>query len=93
MELEWSALGQRCLSPLRSLLPEAAGSANPGQVKGFMTAGAQRDQVFRAVVSKLAARLDMVNLQIFRGAAILAAPIIPGENLLAESFIRLGIQA
>lgn len=58
-----------------------------------MTAGAQCNQVFGTVVSKLASRLDVMNLQIFGYAAILATPIVPSKNLLAESFVRLSIQS
>ena len=58
-----------------------------------MTAGAQRNQVFGTVVSKLASRLEMMHLKVFRRAAILAAPIVPGKNLLVEGFVRLSIQS
>jgi len=62
-------------------------------VKGLVAAGAQGDQGFRAVVPKLASRLDMMDLQVLGCAAILAAPVVSGKNLPAESFVRLGIQS
>ena len=58
-----------------------------------MTVGAQRDQVFRAVVPKLASRLNMMNLQVFRCPAILAAPVVPPENLAVESLVSLSVQS
>lgn len=42
---------------------------------------------------KLASPLDVMNLQIFGCAAVLAVPIIPGKNLLAKGFVRLSIQS
>jgi hypothetical protein len=58
-----------------------------------MTADAQCDQVFEAVVSKLASRLDVMNLQIFGCAAILATPAIPAQNLFANSLVRVWVQS
>jgi hypothetical protein len=42
---------------------------------------------------KLASPLDVMNLQSFGCAAILATPIVPGKNLLAKSFVRLSVQS
>ena len=58
-----------------------------------MTVGAQGDQILRAVTPELASRSDMMNLQVLGCAAILATPIVPGKNLLAQSFVRLAIQS
>ena len=58
-----------------------------------MTADALRDQVIEVVVSKLASRLDVMNLQIFGCAAILAAPAIPAQNLFANSLVRVSVQS
>jgi len=41
-----------------------------------VTVCAQGDQILGAVVPKLASPLDVMNLQIFGRAAILAAPIV-----------------
>ena len=58
----------------------------------LVTVGTQRDQVFGAVVPKLASPLDVMNLQIFGCAAIPAEPIVPGKNLLVKSLVWLVIQ-
>jgi len=58
-----------------------------------VTVGAQRDQILGAVMPKLASPLDVMNLQIFGCAAILATPIVPGKNLLAEHFVSLPAQS
>jgi len=58
-------------------------------VESLVTGSTQTDQVFADVMPKLASRLDMMNLQVFRCAAILAAPIVSSENLLAESLVVL----
>ena len=57
-----------------------------------MTADAQRDQVFEVVVSKLASRLDMMHLEIFRCAAMLTAPTVSAENLSAKNFVGAQVQ-
>jgi len=54
-----------------------------------MTADAQCDQVFEAVVSKLASRLDVVHLKVFSRATILAAPAVSAQNLFANSLVRV----
>jgi hypothetical protein len=42
---------------------------------------------------ELASPLDVMNLQIFRRAATLTAPMVPGKYPLAESSVRLSIQS
>ena len=56
----------------------------------LMAFDAQRDQVFEAVIPELAARLDVMNLQVLDCAAILTASSIPPENLPAKILVRLG---
>ena len=58
-----------------------------------MTADAQRDQVFEAVVSKLASRLHMMHLEIFRRTAMLTAPAISAQNLFAKSLVHVRVQS
>ena len=58
-----------------------------------MTADAQCDQVFEAVVSKLASRLDVVHLKVFSRATILAAPAVSAQNLFANSLVRVWVQS
>lgn len=48
-----------------------------------MTPGAERDQIAVYVMATMAAEPDMVDLQLGAGAAILAAPAIAPEYLLA----------
>jgi hypothetical protein len=58
-----------------------------------VTVSAQRDQILAAVMSEPAPGLDVMNLQIFGCAAILATPIVPGKNPPVESFVRFPIQS
>ena len=58
-----------------------------------VTVRAERDQILGAVMPKPASPLDVMNLQIFGCAAVLATPIVPGKNLLAKSLVRLSIQS
>jgi hypothetical protein len=58
-----------------------------------VASGTKRDQVLGVVMPKAASRPDMMDLQGFRHPAILAAPIVSGEDLLAKSLVRLRIQS
>jgi hypothetical protein len=52
-----------------------------------MARSAQRDQIFRAVMPKATSRQDVMNLEVLGSAAMLATPIVPCKNLLAQSFV------
>jgi hypothetical protein len=55
-----------------------------------MALDAKRNQVFEAVMPELTPRLDVMNLQVLDGAAILTAPSIPPENLPAKILVCFG---
>ncbi len=48
-----------------------------------MTPGAERDEVLFGIGSQLTPRVDVVDLEVDRTAAALAAPAIPLQHLLA----------
>ncbi len=58
-----------------------------------MTPGAERDEVLFGVVSQSASWLNVVNLKVGRPAAVLAAPAIALQHLLAKSMVGLGVEA
>jgi hypothetical protein len=60
---------------------------------GPVTTRAKRDQVFFGIISELAARAEVVNLQIARCAAILAAPSIARQHVTGQTAIRVGFEA
>ncbi len=58
-----------------------------------MTPGAKSDQVLLGVISESASWLNVVNLEPGRTPAVLAAPAIPLQHLLAKSTVGLGVEA
>jgi hypothetical protein len=56
-----------------------------------MTSTAHGDEIFFNVASQKAARLHMMNLQIFGTSASLASPAIASENSLAKSSIGISV--
>ncbi len=62
-------------------------------VERIMAFDAECHQVFGAVVPKAASRLYVMNLQIAKRAAILAAPSIPLENLPTKVLVCLCFEA
>jgi hypothetical protein len=53
---------------------------------------AQRDQVFLGVGSRMAAELPVVHVKIRHRATGLTPPSIATQDLLAQTFVRQGIQ-
>ena len=53
---------------------------------------AQRDQVFIRVASRMAAKLSVVHLKIRHRATRLTPPAVATQDLLAQTFVRQGIQ-
>jgi len=49
-----------------------------------MAFGAQRDEVVEGVVSEIASRMDVMDLQIRRAATPLAPPSVPHKNFPAK---------
>ena len=58
-----------------------------------MTPGAEGDEVLLGVVAESASWADVVNLEVSRAAAALAAPAIPLQHLLAKSTVGLRVEA
>ena len=48
-----------------------------------VTAGAKGDEVWLGIVAQSASWLNVVNLKVGRPTAVLAAPAVPVQNLLA----------
>ena len=57
-----------------------------------MTPGAERDEVLFGVVSQSASWVDVVDLEVCRIAAGLAAPAIALQHLLAELAVRVRVE-
>jgi len=57
-----------------------------------MTVHAKRDQVGDDIVSEVAPRTDVMDLQIRRTAALLAPPSVPHENFPAKLRVSRPIQ-
>lgn len=57
-----------------------------------VTFGTKRDQVLFGIISQLAARLNVVRLEVSEASAVLTTPPIPLEHLKAQPFVRSGIK-
>jgi hypothetical protein len=57
-----------------------------------VTLGTERDEIQLGIFARKAAKLLMVNLQIRHRAARLTPPAVSTQDLLAQAFIRQGIQ-
>lgn len=57
-----------------------------------MAVQAERDQIVEGVVSEIASRTDVMNLQIRRTATLLAPPPVPHENLPPKLRVSCPIQ-
>jgi hypothetical protein len=53
---------------------------------------AQRDQVLLRVITRVAAKFFVMNLEIRHRAARLASPAVAAEYLVAELFVKLGLK-
>jgi hypothetical protein len=53
---------------------------------------AKRDQVFLGIGSRMAAELSVVHLKMCHRAAGLTPPAIATQDLLAQTFVRKGVQ-
>jgi len=58
----------------------------------LVAACAKRDEVMLDVVSELAPRVDVMNIQIVLAPAALAAPAIPLQYLLTQAFVGLRVK-
>ncbi len=57
-----------------------------------MAPGTQSNQILLGIISKAAALIDVVNLKVGRPAAVLAAPAIPLQHLLAQLSMGLWVE-
>ena len=64
-----------------------------GTMHKRMASGTQRNQVLFGIITALATKLLVVNLQIQSAAATLTPPAITPQHLLPESFVQLGIKS
>ncbi len=62
------------------------------QVSTLVTTGAKGNQILFNVVSQPAPRTDMMNLELSKTAAVLAAPPIALQHLLAKSAVGFGVE-
>jgi hypothetical protein len=58
-----------------------------------VTIHTKRNQIFRCIMAQLTAGIQMMDLQHLCGAAILASPSIPVQDLDFECFVFLHIQS
>jgi hypothetical protein len=72
-------------------LPE--GSTTFLRMEFLMTPGAEGDEVLFGIVAESAPRADVMDLEVGRAAAGLAAPGVPLQHLLAQLTIGLRVEA
>ena len=58
-----------------------------------VTAGAKGDEVWLGIVAQTAAQVEVMNLEFGRMPAVLAAPAVPLQHLLAELVVRFWVEA
>jgi hypothetical protein len=56
-----------------------------------MTVNTERNQILRRIMAEFTSGIKMMDLQHFRGTAILASPSIPVQNLYFERIVPLWI--
>ena len=61
-------------------------------MSGSVTACAEGNQILFDIISEPAARAEVVDMEVLRCAAVLAAPPIAREHLPGELAIRLGLK-
>ncbi len=58
-----------------------------------MARGAKRDQVLFGVVAGVTPKLFVMDFKVRHGAAELTPPAVAMQNLLAQTFVRQGVQS
>ena len=66
------------------MLLTAAGSALEVHMKISVATGAESDQVWFGIISKVAAWIDVVNLKLGRASAALTAPAVALQHLITK---------
>src|ERR1019366_226225 len=61
-------------------------------VNGCMARGAKRDQVLFGVVAGVTPKLFVMDFKVRHGAAELTPPSVAMQDLLAQAFVRQGVQ-
>ena len=59
----------------------------------LMTPDAERDEVLLGIVTQSAPGVDVVDLEAGKTPAVLAAPAIPLQHLVAELAVRVRVEA
>ena len=62
------------------------------KMSGLVTGGAEGDQILVGIVTQLAARLDVVHLQVLRSTTVLASPPVAREHFASELAVRIGFK-
>ena len=57
-----------------------------------MTIYAERNEILFGVISQLAPRAEVMDLEVLRDSAVLTAPPIPRKHPAGEPTIRLGLK-
>jgi hypothetical protein len=57
-----------------------------------MTAGAECNQILRHIPAKSASRRNVMNLQVLRGAAVLASPTISFQHVFSDHGVFFQLQ-
>ena len=68
--------------------PRVSGSV----VERLVTYRTERDKILLSIVSQPTPRVKVVHLELLYGPAVLAAPSVPPEHLLAQSLVRLWVK-
>jgi len=82
---------------LRSLVPETSVSVSVFTLSGAMVdpgvaISAERDQIFVCVVTQLASRAHVVDLETIGTAAVLASPAVALRHFGAKLAVRIWVQ-
>jgi len=72
------------------LLPAQRARLPP--VPSAMAGGAQSYKICHFIVTEAAPRLQMMNLEILKGSAVLATPAISFHHLIPKQFVSLCVQ-
>ncbi len=67
-------------------------SPNPPPMSISVTSSTQSDQVLLRIVSQPAPRFNVVNLELIKTSAILAAPSIAHQHLLTQSLVGAQVE-
>jgi len=84
--------GQRIHIPRWAQISMTFTSALLARMNKSVTAYAKGNKIFLGIVSKLTPRVDVMHLQLAQTPAVLAAPSVPLQHLLAKFVVGLWIK-